>query len=260
MPEPTAKQLQNLAAFVLRARRVEAHSLNRDQPALAALASGTAELQVNTETGEQWLIQQLPEEEVVESAAARIRPILLKQDPVHWAKALETLQFYIGDSDGDHAATLTTLRDGWKTVMPRDGSVVGYSVRMAGPRIPEDAPALSDSDLSVGWFYGDVVHADTKEQMKTIHFGIRERYRAAVLMVARAVMHTVMTLNFIRQLQYEGFLWLPADVLVDEVVVKDPVYRHEVETFMAEVGTPMPNGSPGEGVPEGFKPFDPKDL
>lgn len=259
MPEPIPKQLQNLAAFVLRARRVEAHSLNRDQPELTALASGSMKLHVNTDTGEQWLIQQLPEEEVVESAAARIRPILLKQDPVHWAKALETLELYVG-SDGDHATTLTNLREGWKTVMPRDGSVVGYTVQVAGPRIPEDAPALSDSDLSVGWFYGDVVHADTKEQSKTTHFGIRERYRASVLMVARAVMHTVMTLNFIRRLQYEGLLWLPADVLINEVVVKDPDYRHAAEAFTAEVGTPLPDDPLGQNIPEGFKPFEPKDL
>src|SRR4051794_14815961 len=66
-----------VARFVLRARRVEAHSLVQDREAFAELAEekGTIRLTVD---GSGTMTRSLPaDEEVFESLAARVRPLVL---------------------------------------------------------------------------------------------------------------------------------------------------------------------------------------
>ena len=83
--------LRTLSRFVLRARLVQEHSLADDKKALEEHAAWkmTFRLIVNQVTGEKSVELKpaplLPTEQV-ESAAARVRPLFLKEDGVHYDK------------------------------------------------------------------------------------------------------------------------------------------------------------------------------
>jgi hypothetical protein len=220
-PDLSARHAANLSKFVLRARRIEAHSLNRDKDALAALAHMVISMHRHTD-GTAELVHVLPPEELVESAAARVRPVLLDGDPVYWGKTLAALGYFVQD-DADLTAIVKVLRRDWRKLMPRDGSMRGYSLIVAGSGLSEDSQTLPDSIMAASWFYGDVVHADPERQAEAVHAGISERYRAAAVMVAGAVMLTVATLNLVRQARDRGLVDLPDDVLTAEVVVDERV-------------------------------------
>jgi hypothetical protein len=86
--EVIARHRANLEQFVLRARRIEGHSLAVDWAALVSLATPAFKL-LSLEDGEVRLRQELPPEEVVESAAARVRPLLLETDACGYLKGPE---------------------------------------------------------------------------------------------------------------------------------------------------------------------------
>jgi hypothetical protein len=73
-----AKLTAIVEGFVLRARRVVAHSLCTDDGELANLADG--DWYAIRKNGEESLQRLLPNEEVLESLAARVRPLILKKD------------------------------------------------------------------------------------------------------------------------------------------------------------------------------------
>jgi hypothetical protein len=56
------------------------------------------------------------------------------------------------------------------------------------------------------------VHADVLPRADGEAFRINERYRAAAMLVATAMVSTAMTLNFIMKLKAEGILELSKDV------------------------------------------------
>jgi hypothetical protein len=86
---PAIEPAERVERFVLRARRVMAHSLVRDHSkVLNELASGTIQVhvQVNKATGEAThrFTMELPPEEAFESFAARLRPFTMRKEPVYW--------------------------------------------------------------------------------------------------------------------------------------------------------------------------------
>ncbi|WP_371611761.1 hypothetical protein [Streptomyces clavifer] len=88
-----AKHQECLEAFVLRARRVEKYSLATDWDALVALTTMQISV-IQLENGETRIRQEFPAEEVVESTAARIRPILLNGDACFYQKALGAVGYF----------------------------------------------------------------------------------------------------------------------------------------------------------------------
>ncbi|MFD5815688.1 hypothetical protein [Streptomyces sp. NPDC127038] len=68
-----------------------------------------------------------------------------------------------------------------------------------------DASTGEDHDLdahglAMAWIYGDVVHHDPQWRRAGDPFGLRDRFRAAVPLVAWAMVGTIELLNFIRVL------------------------------------------------------------
>lgn len=91
-----SSQIRLLERFVLRARIVQDHSLARDIGVLRNLAREQVKVVItrNLKTGETSTelkpVDLLPAEQV-ESAAARVRPVFLKKDKVHYATVLDAL-------------------------------------------------------------------------------------------------------------------------------------------------------------------------
>lgn len=232
-----ARYRGNLEEFVLRARRIAAHSLAADWDALVALAEETYTVTV-TGDGEARIRREYPPEEVVESAAARVRPIMLNDDPCFYPTALKALGYFCRAPQD--AAWIKEARREWHTrtgTMEATGS--GYQV-MIGDTGTGDAVDLDDRALATAWLYGDVVHHDAELRREADPFGLGERFRAAVPRICWTMVCAVELLHFIQSLQSAGVLDLAPGVFEHEVVLTSTTWEQTGRMYTAETGTAPP--------------------
>lgn len=238
LPRPRFTHEQRLKAFVLRARRITSHSLWREHRNLLERARrGEMNFLVNhnqrTNETTYLLRQEFPEEELLESLAARLRPLTLASEELHYAKVLDSIAALVPDSRFPECfEPIEHWRQMWARVATRDESAQAYF-------IATDQGVASDQDLMYAWYYGDVVHADDKEA-ESKGLGIQERYRAAVGIVTRIVECTDLTLHLVRSLVDEGVLALDPELFEREVVVTGTVFEKPVTAYTAEAETPLP--------------------
>ncbi|MFI6440124.1 hypothetical protein [Streptomyces sp. NPDC050759] len=227
-----------LEAFVLRARRMEAHSLAADWDALVTLAAAPYSVTVHDD-GEATFRQDFPAEEVVESAAARVRPLLLETDACSYLKALAGVGYFCR-SLPDETTWVKEARTEWRA---RTGSTTtrqsGYQV-MIGNADTGQVAGLDDQTLAMAWIYGDVVHHDIERLTETDPFGLSERFRAAVPLVAWMMISAIELLNYVRALQSAGVLVLQPELFDQEVVLTSTSWEHTGRAYSAPLGTPAP--------------------
>lgn len=230
-----SRHRQTIELFVVRARRVEEHSLAADPEKLAAWGQVRLTLQ-GLKDGTQRLIQEVPAEEILESAMARVRPIVLDGEPVYWAKALAAIGYvirFIDDPERELAhAAYQELKKRWQSCTsqhgnPDDGSYYIVRADFVGGQV-------SAEELAFSWIYGDVVHADLDRQARGEIVGVQERHRAASGIVARMVRTTILTLNMIRKLQTNGHLDLPDEIFTKPVVSTDTTMIQTVKAFIGD--------------------------
>jgi hypothetical protein len=244
------RHIATLSAFVLRARRVESHSLALDKVLLHKLSRMEMTYQFVASENQGYLIQVLPPEEQIESAAARVRPLLLQEEAVHYIKVLNALGYFAKESaDEKLRNALAAIRSDWNRIKPRGKDILGASTQI------EDADGnksefLSDTELAFAYIYGDVVHNDLDRIAATNMHGVKERFKAAAPIVGYIMVLTIATLNVTRNMMKAGLVELPNHLLTDEVVVAETVFRNEARAWSAPLGTPLPRdfGGPGEST------------
>jgi hypothetical protein len=127
------KRRDRLERFVLRARKVMAHSLVRDQmELLQAVANGTFKVRVekDPETGERELrtLMELPPEEAFESFAARLRPFTMRDEPVYWENVLDAIEDLAPQQIRDEILDVGELRAAFVGVTQSKKQSQAYSV------------------------------------------------------------------------------------------------------------------------------------
>jgi hypothetical protein len=238
--ETEQKNRQCLESFVLRARRVAEHSLADDWEKLVALID--PKIGVRFESGEIRIRHELPAEEVVESAAARIRPILLTTEDCFHMKALKALGYACRELPRD-AERVRAVRAEWKTrVAPATPADAAYRVLVSNTATGEEHD-LDAHRLALAWIYGDVVHHDTERRKEGDPFGLRDRFRAAVPLVAWTMVATIELLAYIEALWKDGVLHLRPEVFDAQVALKSTVWEEPAQMFFAPVGTEPPSGA-----------------
>ncbi|MGA5421951.1 hypothetical protein [Streptomyces lavendulocolor] len=226
------------------------HSLADDWVKLVALID--PKIRVRFENGEVWIRQELPAEEVIESAAARIRPILLTTEDCFHMKALKALGYACRELPRD-AERIRAMRAEWKTrVDPATPLDAAYRVLVANTTTGEEHD-LDAHRLAMSWIYGDVVHHDMERRKEGDPFGLRARFRAAVPLVAWTMVATIELLNYIEALCKDGVLHLRPEVFDAQVAPKSTVWEEHAQIFTAPVGTEMPSGAT-DSLPEGWLP------
>ncbi|GGV91772.1 hypothetical protein GCM10010228_82920 [Streptomyces massasporeus] len=241
-----------LEAFVVRARRVEEHSLASDWDALVELTR--MKINARVHNGEVRIRYELPPEEVVESAAARLRPILLEQEDCFHMKALSALG-YICRAAPQDAGWIRAARAEWRTrVSPSTRGESGYWIMVSNTATGKQCD-LDAHGLAMAWIYGDVVHHDPERRREGDAFGLRDRFRAAVPLVAWVMVGTIELLNYIRVLNEGGLLQLRQEVFGEQVALKSTVWEEPAEMYYAPVGAEAPSlaSSP---MPEGWLPLN----
>lgn len=104
--------------FVLRARRIFAYSLCADEVGLANLADGA--WYSTRKGGIESISRLLPNEEVLESLAARVRPLLLQDDGVHYNAVLNALSsLLIRSGRPEDAGWCKELKKSWQSSTSR---------------------------------------------------------------------------------------------------------------------------------------------
>ncbi|MGW7347995.1 hypothetical protein [Streptomyces sp. NPDC054854] len=239
---------QCLESFVVRARRVAEHSLAGDWDKLVALID--PKIRVRFENGEIRIRQELPAEEVVESAAARIRPILLKTEDCFHMNALKALGYACQELPRD-AERVRAARAEWKArVDPATPMDAAYRVLVADTATGEEHD-LDAHRLALSWIYGDVVHHDTEQRKAGDPFGLRDRFRAAVPLVAWTMVATIELLAYIEALWKDGVLQLRPEVFDAQVALKSTVWEEPAQMHIAPLGTEAPSGAMSS-LPEGW--------
>lgn len=250
--------LNSLRAFVLRARRIRAHSLAQDAALLMKLLHPQTTVHVDKLTGQERLTIDLPPEEQVESAAARVRPLILNDEDAYHAKVMNALSYFGSQAKIPEIEmeSIRTLKKQWAKVNPKAESNGYYEVRIQKQDEPETR--ISDNALAFSWIYGDVVHADTARRAEGQAFGIEERYRAAVPVVVRLMMLAMTTLTYVEILRKRGAIPDLGDVFDEEVVFTEAEIAVTTQVFVAEYdedGNLPEMPAPGEEYGEGWKPF-----
>lgn len=231
-PEVLERHRERLAAFTIRARRVEAHSLLADIPRFNKWAEGTTS--IGSVDGIMYMTQDVPPEEAFESLASRCRPFLLTGDPIHWQAAFGSLRAFLKD-DPRFGPAVKSLRDSWALAVaphPETGFAVVRPDEV-------ESQAVWFATLADSWLYGDLVHADPVAREKAAGHTLNSRYSAAVLLYGQVAIHVVATLNLIRQARVGGLIDLAAETLSEPVTAKVPMRFPLVGFVQAEVGTPM---------------------
>ncbi|WNE93852.1 hypothetical protein PS467_00070 [Streptomyces luomodiensis] len=211
-------------------------------------------IKIRFNNGEARIRYELPPEEVVESAAARLRPILLEQEDCFHMKALAALGYFCRTSPQD-AEWIRAARTEWRTrVNPSTREETGYCVMVADTATGQDHD-LDAHRLAMAWIYGDVVHHDPERRKEGDAFGLRDRFRAAVPLIAWAMVGTIELLNFIRALHEAGLLQLRQEVFDERVALKSTVWEETAKVFFAPAGAEPPSLA-STPLPEGWLPLN----
>lgn len=241
-----ARAEQRLSAFVLRARRVEAHSLVRSAEFMGYLQGS---LTVLREEGQETVtvVARCPPEEQLESAIARVRPLILQDEPIFYGNVLKDISFTLRHvDDPELARQLQIAKAEWKKVNPRGTSILGYGMQILGADGSGRSRKISDNELAFAWIYGDVLHAD-QERLATLGVSrITDRYRAAVPIVCRILFCTVATLNLVRSLNHKAHLRLPEEITNRPVVESRTQFVHQAKMYVA----PAAEGAEGSAMPD----------
>lgn len=221
--EFTSKDQVRLETFVLRSRRVKAHSLVRSDENFRNYAAGKMHLRPS-ENGPE-LIQELPkDEEIFESFATRVRAVTLTGDDAYYKKAIRAMRRVDMEAHGDKFNAkfhndLAGLSDRWeRTVNPPgdDRGWVAFRMDLSNSN-PQESKATMQQ-LAESWMYADVAHTNVRESaIAGTDFPLFERYQAAVTYYSRIGQLIIYTGTMIWFMNQAGAIELSEKCLESEV-------------------------------------------
>lgn len=244
--EVEKRHVDRIASFILRARRIASHSIAQDIDKLEASLRPQVTVQFSSVTGKPVASQQVqhfPNEEIIESAAARVRPLLLSGDGIDPIEVMNSIGYFCHKAGRfeEFEQVLKDLKRDWRSSLSETGE---YSYAINVLKSPDSSVMLTNKQLAFAWIYGDTVHADADRRAGSREFGIDERFLAACHLVCNLVWMTVNTLPFIRFLIKERIL--PAfEAELAEVVTMADVEEKEIANVTVWVAPS------GQGFAEG---------
>lgn len=236
---PALDPRDRVQRFVLRARRVLAHSLVRDHlDLLSKTAQGTITVNVEwnhvTGEGKHRLQMKLPPEEQFESFAARLRPFVMRKESVYWAVVLDAVEKLLSKETLADLVDMQTLRDYWSEVV--DGSQVAAQAYY----VMTDNGQLSDVQLADLWLNSDALHTQPIQSAIGKDMSLNERYKAAAGVYSRIGACLQYTYIFVNYLVSEGLLELDQSAFTEPVVADSEIDQPTQAYCVPLGGAPMP--------------------
>lgn len=249
---------ETLRRFVLRARRVQAHSMVQDWDDLLRHARGSFDGRLEL-SGQMTITRRLPpDEEVFESLASRVRPLTVRSEPVFYVKVFDAIERVIGNADVNEAfwPRIRGLRGAWEASEIQGTQVQGYAMQSARLDGTESTNTVSDTQLAAAWLYADLVHADAQgPKQEALAFSLRERYAAAVRVFSHMAVLTVATLQLVEALKETGALVVDGSAWEDDVAVGTSELVDEARAYVAPLGSEMPDIRDSLELTEGWTAF-----
>ncbi|MGM1062162.1 hypothetical protein [Saccharothrix sp. Mg75] len=243
-----------VGAFIVRARRIQAHSLVQDPTILSDLAQERFDVHLRPDGTSRIRHRLPPDEEVFESLATRVRPLLLGDESVHHFKVTKALRRLLDTSPApdveQYREELNELREAWKTTTT--GKTYGL-VQWRGTEVPDTLTPVSNVLLAEAWMYIDLVHVDPDQRRRNaLDYPMRQRYLAAVRYYCRIAELVVRTLRYVEKLRDAGVVVLDAadwerDVVVGSEIVEEGIIR------VAPAGTGATTADFGEQPGEAWR-------
>lgn len=248
-----ARARERLESFVLRARRVMAHSLVRDHmDLLREVVNGTVKVRVtkDPDTGErqQSLLMELPPEEAFESFASRLRPFTMRDEPVYWANVFDAIEDLTPQQVCDEVIDIGSLRTAFSGVTEGKNDAQAYYVITNNGQ-------LTDLQIADLWLYSDALHARKITSAVGLDLGLDERYQAAAGVYARLGGVVSTTYAVIRYLFQEQLIELDESVFTDRVVAETSIDRPIAGGYTSAVGTPIPDDLSTNLDPDVWRPM-----
>ncbi|WP_432624787.1 hypothetical protein [Bifidobacterium sp.] len=160
-PKDAAQAREILYRFVVRARRVEAHSMVRDHSVEKYV---NPSMRVEYKEGQPVRIKYImPDQEIFESLAARTRPCILASEPIYLDKVFSSIDSLLDERQLDEKSSdlLNACRTGFENLRDKNGGM-SYSVQIYDKDGSPESEAMSDLLVGDGWLHSDLVHANPK--------------------------------------------------------------------------------------------------
>lgn len=166
--------------FVIRARRVKAHSLIQDG-SVEKYAKTQMTISFSMTTGAATIKDVVvPDEEVFESLTTRLRPFIVQSEPIYLPNVFAAIRSFVpadtlGEKDENLERALASAEQRF-----REQDVKTYAIQLLDEEGNPESGYVSDAVMADSWLYTDTVHADPHgEKAEGKKFGYRARYTAA---------------------------------------------------------------------------------
>lgn len=177
---PELSPQQVIERFVIRARRVEAHSLVQSG-AIRRYAQPCETYSVSREGITRTDSNIAKDEEAIESLAARLRPLILPSEPICLKNVFKAIHSSVDvEALGKQEADRLNTIEEWVVhrLGERDSSL--YTMQLIDNHGEPMTDPLSDETLAESWLYADVVHASPRgDKEQGLKLGFLRRYEAA---------------------------------------------------------------------------------
>lgn len=254
-----------VSQFVLRARRVAAHSLAQNTDSLRELAGFKITGQVKND-GSFIGRRRLPDEEAFESLAARVRPFTLGSEPIYAKKVFDALWRLQKASPVEVEDTLIErllrLEQRWLAIDLQGTKPLAFQAQIEPLDGSSRSSYITDIQLAASWMYADLVHSDAKgPKREGLRFPIKERYSAAVNVFSRVALLCLATHEVVMELHEAGVIGLDLLSLEADVVVGLDELVDEGVAYLGPVDSPLPDLDVNSTFPPaGWQQFTPTVL
>lgn len=258
LPESPAEAIDTLERFVVRARRIEAHSLVKSKK-VKEFIQQEYKLVFNGQSVSIWLNSRPDDEEVFESLAARVRPCIVDGEPIQLEKVVAAIRVLTSGVElSERQNKLLNSVGKWYENHLASHSYEPIAAHEEIEKLDTgEVSFASDALLGLGWFYADLVHADPKQEKEAaLKFPYDARYNQGVFLVSYIALTACSLLALIREVNGLHDLGLSSEVWESQVVAGGgPLEIGAGDVYVGPPGSVPPPGIPMEQLPE-FKKLD----
>ncbi len=230
MNSPTS-ETRILEAFVVRARRIAAHSLVKSGR-VSEFASPSFDISVSYGGASVTHMSRPEDEEVFESLAARVRPCTLASEDVQIKKVCSAIRilagkFGLSKQQCTHLGDIDRWYDRHISDQTKEYAAIACREELGGGDNLDDDPhdglngtvIATDARLGRCWLYADLIHNNPRKDIEdALDFSYDSRYEAGVVLVSHIAIIILDLLDIIQNLVQEEAIELDPGIWEEQVV------------------------------------------
>lgn len=204
--------------FILRARRVELHSLVKSGE-INRLANPVFNVTISTNDSITIQHPVCKNEESLESLASRLRPFILKTESIYLKKVLEAILCLVPLEKlaENESENFNAIRMWFETRCVNKNSG-RYGIQVFSAENEPITDMLWENLIGESYLYIDAIHSDPKgKKQEALRLDFYTRYEAASSFFSEMACIIINLLNLVRRFNDKGVLDIPAEIFNIEV-------------------------------------------